>query len=384
MKNVIIQLLLFSFFCLGDNPLLIYSTPLSLFLIALSERKHNKDIANIFLIFSSIYIYGISIALLNNNELTYIINNSAGFFTLMFILSYNKYYNLIFNIKFLKLVSITIFLQIIISFLIVLFTDYEVYNSKNYIITSFLGDFKGGSSTGHFRLFSVKSVISIYFFLILYIYYLEKKEYFFSFLFLLFSFILVILLASKGMITGYIFLLLISFVFTKKSLKLIFFISFLFFIFLLLFIQLDLFLLITATFDKNDIANANRLQQINYLFKSGFPFGKGFGALIESEDIRSESSPYGFELSYYSYFHKLGLFFLFFIVYPSYLFMKNLYMKLFNKISLINFSIVLFSFLYIMPSVGNPLLFHPYHTFLIVIPILIFSKKNANNINNIY
>jgi hypothetical protein len=159
LKIVLIQLLLFSFFCLGDNPFLIYSTPLILFLIALSERKHNKVIVNYFLFFFIIFIYGISIALLNNNEPTYIINNSAGFFTLLFILSYNKYYNLIFNIKFLKLISITIFFQIIISFLIVLLTDFEVYNSKNSIITTFLGDFKGGSSTGHLRLFSVKSVI---------------------------------------------------------------------------------------------------------------------------------------------------------------------------------------------------------------------------------
>ena len=383
MKIVLIQLLLFSFFCLGDNPLLIYSTPLILFLIALSERNHNKDVINFFLFFSIIYIYGFSIAIINNNEPTYIINNSAGFFTLLFILSYNKYYNLIFNIKFLKLISITIFFQIIVSFLIVLFTDFEVYNSKNYIITTFLGDFKGGSSTGHFRLFSVKSIISIYFSLIIYVYYLEKKEFLNSFLFLFISFTLVILLASKGMITGYIFLLIISFIFTKKSISLVFFISFLLLLFLLLFIQFDLFLLITATFDKNDIANANRLQQINYLFKSGFPFGKGFGALIESEDIRSDTSPYGFELSYYSYFHKVGLFLLFFIIYPLYIFLKNLYMKFCNKISNIDFSIILFSFLYIMPSVGNPLLFHPYHTFLIVIPILLFSRKISKGINNI-
>jgi hypothetical protein len=383
LKIVLIQLLLFSFFCLGDNPLLIYSTPLILFLIALSERKHNKVIVNFFLFFFIIFIYGISIALINNNEPTYIINNSAGFFTLLFILSYNKYYNLIFNTKFLKLISLTIFFQIIISFLIVLLTDFEVYNSENYIITTFLGDFKGGSSTGHFRLFSVKSVISIYFSLILYVYYLEKKEYFNSFLFLFFSFILVILLASKGMITGYFFLLLFSFVFTKKSINLVIFLTILMLTFLVFFIQLDLFLLITATFDKNDIANANRLQQINYLFKSGFPFGKGFGALIASEDIRSDTSPYGFELSYYSYFHKLGLFLLFFIFYPLYIFLKILYMRFFNKISNIDFSIILFSFLYIMPSVGNPLLFHPYHTFLIVIPILLFSKKITQNINNI-
>jgi hypothetical protein len=354
-----------------------------LFLIALSERNHNKDIISFFLFFSIIYIYGISIALINNNVPSYIINNSAGFFTLLFILSYNKYYSLIFNLKFFKLISLTIFCQIIISFIIVLFTDFEVYNSKNYIITTFLGDFKGGSSTGHFRLFTVKSVISIYFSLIIYVYYLEKKEYVISFLFLFFSFILVILLASKGMITGYFLLLLISFIFSKKSISLVLFISILIIIFLVFFIQLDLFLLITATFDKNDIANANRLQQINYLFKNGFPFGKGFGALIESEDIRSDTSPYGFELSYFSYFHKLGLFLLFFIIYPFYIFLKILYMKFFNKISNIDFSIILFSFLYIMPSVGNPLLFHPYHTFLIVIPILLFSKKISQNIINI-
>ena len=364
--------------------MLIYSTPLTLFLIALIEKKHNKEVAIFFIIFSCIFIYGIIIGILNNNQFNYIVNNSAGFFTLIFILSYSKYYNLIFNIKFLKIIALTIFFQIVISFLLVFFTNIEVYNSENYLLKTLLGDFKGGSSTGHFRLFSVKSIISIYFFLIIYVFYLEKKEYFKSFLYLFFSFILVILLASKGMTTGYLFLLLISLFYIKKSIKLIFFIIILFIIFLIFFIQFDLFLLITATFDKDDIANANRLQQINYLFKSGFPFGRGFGALIESESFRSESSPYGFELSYYSYFHKLGLFILFFIFYPLFLFIKNLYMRILKKISFLDFSIVLFSFLYIMPSIGNPLLFHPYHTFLIIIPILIFSKNNGYNINNFY
>jgi hypothetical protein len=384
LKNLFIQFLLFAFFCLGDNPLLIYSTPVTLFLLVLTEKKHNQNILFYFLIFLFIFLYGIIIGIINNNQINYIINNSAGFFTLLFILTYNKYYNLLFNIKLIKIISLIIFIQIIASFLIVFFTNIEVYNSENYLITTLLGDFKGGSSTGHFRLFSVKSIISIYFFLVLYAYYLNKKKYLQSFIFLFFSFLLVILLASKGMITGYIFLLFVNFLFINKSYKILIFISFLFIIFLILFIQLDLFLLITATFDKDDIANANRLQQINYLFKSGFPFGRGFGALIESENFRSESSPYGFELSYYSYFHKFGVFILFFILFPLYVFIKNIIYKIKNKISFIDFSIVLFSFLYIMPSIGNPLLFHPYHTFLFIIPILIFNRGVGCNINNIH
>jgi hypothetical protein len=134
-------------------------------------------------------------------------------------------------------------------------------------------------------------------------------------------------------------------------------------------------LLITSTFDKDDIANANRLQQINYLYKSGFPFGKGFGALIQSETFISEVSPYSYELSYYSYFHKLGLFLFLFILLPLFYFIKNINFKIFNKISFLNFSIILFSFLYILPSIGNPLLFHPYHTFMFIIPILTFNNN---------
>lgn len=375
MKKSITIFLLFSFFCLGDNQYLIYSAPLILFLLYLSEERHTISVLNYFFIFLLIYFYGFILGLINGNKFNYIINNSAGFFTLFFILTYNKAFEIIFNIKFLKIISLVIFFQVIISFLLTIFTNIDVYNTENLIVTTFLGDFKGGSSTGHFRIFTVKSIISIYFFLILFSYYFDRKIYLYSFIYLIFSFILVILLASKGMFTGYIFLLTIFFLFTRKSIFTYIFIASIFLVLLIFFIKFDLLLLITATFDRDDVANANRLQQINYLYKSGFPFGRGFGALIQSETFRSEASPYSYELSYYSYFHKIGLFLFLFIFLPLFYFIKNLYLKITQKITFINFSIILFSFLYILPSIGNPLLFHPYHTFMFIIPILIFNKN---------
>jgi len=364
--------------------MLIYSTPVTLFIVAILDNRHNKFVFKYFLFFLFVFIYGVILGLIYNNNINYIINNSAGFFTLMFVLSYSKYFEIIFSGTFIKVVAFTIFFQIIISLAFVVFTELKIYNSDNYVITTFLGDFKGGSSTGHFRMFSVKTVVSIYFFLILYIVELSKKNYFLSLIYLICSFILVIILASKGMITGYIFLLFISIFFSKKSAKSYLFILLLIGSLLFFFIQFDLLLLITATFDNDDIANANRLQQISYLFDSGFPFGRGFGALIQSEDFRSESSPYGFELSYFSYFHKFGLFILFFIVYPLYLFLNNIYRLVINRISFIEFSIILFSFLYIMPSVGNPLLFHPYHTFMFVVPIILQSRDYCKENINLY
>jgi len=283
----------------------------------------------------------------------------------------------------LKLISLTILLQIILATFLELFANFNTYNNDNFFVLTLLGDFKGGSSTGHFRLFTLKIIISIYFLLILFVINLIKRKYIYSILYLISSFILVIIMASKGLITGYIFLLFIFFIFIKKSLKLSFVIFIIFLFFLYLSIEFNLFLLLSATFDKDDISNSIRLQQTNFLLKDGMPFGKGFGALIKSESFRSESSPYGYELSYYSYFHKLGLIILFFIIYPIYIFIKNLKYIIYKEISIINFSLILFSFIYIMPSIGNPVLFHPFHTFLFILPIIMFNKvltlpKNSN------
>ena len=381
MKNIFLQIIIFVFFCFGDNPLFIYSMPLIIFLTVLFEKTHNNNILKYFILFFIFLTFGITTALINLNKLNYIINNSAGFFTLLFILSYNKYFNLIFNEKFLKIIAITIFLQILTALFLELFANFNTYNNDNFFVLTLLGDFKGGSSTGHFRLFSLKIIIAIYFFIILFVVNLSKRYFFQSTLYLICSFILVILMASKGLITGYLFLLFIFFISIKKTIKISLVFLIIFLLFLYLSIQFNLFLLISATFDKDDISNSIRLQQTNYLLKDGLPFGKGFGALIKSESFRSESSPYGYELSYYSYFHKLGLIILFFILYPAYIFIKNLKFILFKEISLIDFSIVLFSFLYIMPSIGNPVLFHPFHTFLFVIPIIMYNKVLSANTN---
>ncbi|WP_340300690.1 hypothetical protein [Roseobacter sp. HKCCD5988] len=69
----------------------------------------------------------------------------------------------------------------------------------------------------------------------------------------------------------------------------------------------DLFL---ATFDPSDISNVTRLTVTLSLIQNTLTiWGEGFGASLPQELIRDVSRPYGFEISYVSYYHKLGIFF---------------------------------------------------------------------------
>ena len=69
--------------------------------------------------------------------------------------------------------------------------------------------------------------------------------------------------------------------------------------------------LFMAVFDTSDISNVTRLQISYYLIESKLTiWGEGFGASLPDGFIRDSTRPYGFEISYISYYHKLGIFFI--------------------------------------------------------------------------
>jgi membrane-associated HD superfamily phosphohydrolase len=122
-------------------------------------------------------------------------------------------------------------------------------------------------------------------------------------------------------------------------------------------IFLGYFNIFAAISDKNDKANIARYEQLYLLIKDLTIYGRGLGAIIPGYS-RNLDKPYGFELSYLSLIHKFGI--LSILVIILYLktiskAMKNIFNGVEVKYSVISIGAMGF----LLPSIGNPLLFAP-------------------------
>ncbi|MES2558823.1 MAG: hypothetical protein V4590_03730 [Bacteroidota bacterium] len=111
-------------------------------------------------------------------------------------------------------------------------------------------------------------------------------------------------------------------------------------------------------FDKNDVANLDRYEQLGYLLNDLKFFGNGLGAEIMNF-TRSDDKPYGFELVYFNIIHKFGVFALLIIFsyfYTIYKCAKMFFNPLIDKRIA---AAALGCMGYLFPSFGNPLLFSP-------------------------
>jgi hypothetical protein len=119
--------------------------------------------------------------------------------------------------------------------------------------------------------------------------------------------------------------------------------------------------LLNAVFDQDDISNITRLTVAAQLI-DGFNsiWGNGFGASLPPELIRDFTRPYGFEVSYVSYYHKMGIFFL---------------ILCFMIIILIGFESILLTLPIWISAAGNPTLTHLMNFFLVYLAVCVVQRK---------
>lgn len=298
--------------------------------------------------------YGVFMGIINGNKFEYIARNSASCLFLLLVPVVNKLKtNDITSIAFSSL--ILIFFQYL-SALVLLEFDFNVYYSKDTLFNMLIGYFSGGSSTGHFRLFSTKSTFAVFAALFLLV---SKKANKIIHLTLLLFFLFIT--ASKGLILG--FLCTFGFYLLKQLKRLSvsgIVLSILIFNAIIFY---EINSIIAAIFDPKDISNVTRLIQVEYLINAGMPFGVGWGGEL-SEIVRDNDSPYGFELAYLDLFHKLGILSLVILAYLFKIYITSVLKVLKSNKELKQNTISLLPLIFLFPAIGNPTLMHPVSFFL--------------------
>ena len=138
-------------------------------------------------------------------------------------------------------------------------------------------------------------------------------------------------------------------------------------IFMLLFIMLTGYIdLFTSIFDKSDISNQVRLYQLTYLINDLTLFGNGAGALIQDY----ENNSYGVEMVYVNIVHKYGLISTF-IFLGIVLTVAKILLKF--RFSFLLMSILFSFMMYLLPSLGNPILLAPLSVILHVVVLYTMS-----------
>lgn len=132
------------------------------------------------------------------------------------------------------------------------------------------------------------------------------------------------------------------------------------------FLYFPLAKLIGAIFDPSDISNITRLAVTASLFDGELTaWGNGFGASLPEYLIRDTTRPYGFEISYVSYFHKLGFFFIIIMGLMLYLYGLN---------------VLLLTLPIWTSALGNPTLSHLMNFVLLYLAVCTERYMRTNNI----
>lgn len=339
--------------------------------------------------FLLLWFYGIVLGLYFHNKTEYIIANNAG------MLLYLVYYILLqLNIPKEKIFKLLLFSATSIAIITVLIFIFNLLGLPQQIV-ELLGKSTGGSSTGQRRVYFVSQVSlfpALAYYMAAYISSnLQKKQYFnifdfnkkmlIFFAFVFFTACVAFFTASKGFMLGYIFLLFIlPFSLFYKGLyngfinKKIFFFIILIIILFLVLLSLGYINIITAIFDDKDGANLARYEQLYYLLNDLTLWGKGLGSVIPGYS-RNLDKPYGFELSYLSLIHKFGIFGAIAVI----LYFVILWKAIRNIIKGIDVKYAVASIgciTYLLPSIGNPLIFAPQAVILNSFAIYLLRKNN--------
>ena len=372
--------LVFGIFIFADqgNKVLIYSPFFILaiyhsfnLLLRRSKRKYYNKSFNI-LPFTLIlaWFYGVYIGLVNNNDYVFINNVGIIFFFSYYFLSCNQLTaNQIFKILFnLSLISSVIYL----------------YNFDGTILFNLL------SRQGGFALASLFPVVMIPY-LFFYIFFSKVKSDIIKnrivsiIIFLLFSFVAVFLVFSKGVLLSLIISIIFLF-FTHFYNR-----KFSNFSWLLLFITVGLFYLnfyysdnVITIFGSQEKSNELRYSLISDIINELTFFGHGWCAVYDIQFLKYRNGlGYSSELSYLNLIHKIGVFsfiYFYFYIWSFYHVIKCLKSNNFKKINIALVSLGLLTYLFL--SLGNPTLFAPIFVFMHVLSIHLLNKSLIKNTND--
>jgi hypothetical protein len=361
-------LLLVTSYSLGNEylhyvPYYIFAIILSLTLINISiKKKFFKfkkiiDFLPLLMIFS--WFYGVSLGILNNNNLFFVFSNFAGML-LYFIYYIIVYFKLNTFILF-KIVLAASVVNILYSFYNFIISDYIN------VIGTFVGSYRIYYSGG---LMVIAPIIS----LIIAKYIFRKSEILSSHptldkylggVFLILALIaLTVLSASKGFFAVFVAILLIfiaailtRIIFYGKLIKSEFIYLFIFSVILIYLFYSNIIDVIFFNFSNLESSNMFRSMQSVELIKNFSFFGSGLGGAFVDQQ-RGGIVTYGFELSYFSLIHKIGIL----SVIPFFIYIYTCFLTWYQLLKSKDFfypSLTLGSILFLIPSYGNPMLFAP-------------------------
>jgi hypothetical protein len=348
------------YFILVNNELpefYILITFFSLILFSFSNMivKKNYEVIIILLVHVQL-LYGMLLGFLSGYPLDYVLKNSGGLFSSLVVYYLIKKYSKSDFEWFMTNITI---LAGLISLLVMMFAVL----GRRYDLPLWLTGFTFGSGIeGSYRVYGVYLFIACISIPILLT---SSKDFLLARLTLPFSFVIAKYRAILGICIIFAFLIL---AFTKSSILVVIFIlmyvmkkspkfSVIFVISFvaiatLLFDNLSLYVEnVRYAFSMQGSGNEKRIEDISNIINNTSFFGQGNGAPY---DFKPNSDfPYSSELSYLNLFHKYGFASLPFMLLILHAFLKVFFLRNHNT------SILAGSMLYLFPSIGNPILFHP-------------------------
>lgn len=374
-KNV--YYILFSFILILSldltNTMLSYGIFLIIMFVFLLERLFINEVYKIDYIsiiplsLVLVWLYGFTLGILNDNITIYIIRNFAGLLMyLLYFILINNNFTINSIIRFVLYISL-------INVLIGLF--YGIYEYSNGAGSRLI--FFGNMTTyfipftwGFFNIFApihIKEKTDNVFIL----------SFFNSLLILVLSILVISFSFSKGFMLGLLVLTfsLVILLYKKdmNSHKINFKLMYLFLFMILSFFVMQYYNiidLISLIFDAKEESNNLRYHQFFTLVNDFSLFGKGLGALVSNNN---SVNTYGFELVYINVIHKFGIVSIIIFIsffYTLYMIVSMLKRKEDTFVLLVSLSCLI----YLIPSLGNPMLFAPINVLLHVFVLSIIYK----------
>ena len=373
-KFILYLVLSILIFADSENKVLIYSPffilaiyhSLNLFMRRSKRIYYNSSFNSLPFLLILVWVYGVYIGLLNDNKYVFINNVGIIFFYSYYFLSCNQ-------------LKVNQILKILFNFSLISSVVY-LYNFDQTIVFNLSHRQGGFIMSGLFP-----SVMIPY--LIYYVFFSKIKSSFIQnrtfniIILLLYSFVSVFLVFSKGV--------LLSLLVTIISLFFVNFYSNKFsnFSWVLIFISAGMFYLnfyysdnILTIFGSQEVSNELRYSLISDILNELTFFGHGWGAIYDIRFLQFRNdSGYSSELSYLNLIHKIGFlsfFYFYFYIWSFYQVLKCLISNNLEKINVALFSLGLLTYLFL--SIGNPTLFAPVFVFMHVLSIHLLNKSLKN------
>ena len=324
-----------------------------------------------FIILSLLFVwsYGVIVGLLNGNNIVNIVSNFAG------LLLYSLYYAFhVLRVDYIRIVKAVLLASLISLFFGFVLGIYNIVFSESLVslINTRIIIFGNMMTYVIIYAWSLASLISPSTLVDPFLQQLNlsKKK---AVSLLIISMLTIFFSWSKGFLLSMIVVTLIIFLLMYKRYLfrtithknvLYFFTAIIFLLPFIIFTgYIDLF---TSIFDKSDISNQVRLYQLTYLINDLTLFGNGAGALIQGYGNNS----YGVEMVYVNIVHKYGLISIF-IFLGIILTVAKILLKF--RFSFLLMSILFSFMMYLLPSLGNPILLAPLSVILHVVVLYTMS-----------